>query len=145
MNKFFKFSSLSLALLSAIGLTSCGLGLDEVEKNAKSYIKENAEDYKLIDASGLGLKYNGTAVTLDFATDNGTYKSDNYEFSFKADYDWEKEELSFEVKKVSKGETEGTLEEAAFNIAIGLAKTEVVAAYVIIASAANLYEAQQSE
>lgn len=145
MNKLFKLGSLSLAVLCTIGLASCGAGLDEIEKNAKAYIKENADDFTAIDASGSGLKYNGAAITLNFVTDNGTYTSDNYEFTFKADYNWEEEELSFEVKKVTKGETEGTLEEAAYNIAIGLAKTEVTAAYVIIAGAAALYDAQQSE
>lgn len=137
MNRILKTcSTFSLVALCAIGLVSCGLG--STEKNAKTWMKENPTGFEAFDYSGNGLVYETKTCKFDFASHKGTYEGTT-KFKFSAEYNWEDEELTFKVTKITDG-SEGI----AHNVDVAACKVEVTAAYAAVAIAANLYESSQA-
>ena len=139
MNKVLKITTTSLVtLLTLCGLTSCNLS--KIEENAKSYMKEHKEDFSSFKLDGLGFSYKSDYLSYDFTTDKGTYTSNDYEFKFTSSYDYENDDLSFNITKIINGE-EGfglTLAEAA-------CKIELTAMYVSVELASSLYTNSQEQ
>ena len=139
MNKVLKFTTTWLSfVLVLFRLTSCGLA--KVETNAKAYMKANPDNYTNNNVSGLGFSYKSDNVSYDFTTDKGTYTSNNYEFKFTSSYNYETDDMSFNITKIVRGE-----EGFGLTAAESVCKIEVAAVYVTIELASSLYENSKSE
>lgn len=140
MNKLLKIgATIGVGLFCLSSLSSCGLS--GVEKDAKAYIKEHAEDFENFDAGGLGLKYESDSCSFNFSSGKGTYTGMEVEFKFSADYDWEEDDLEFEVTKVVTGDPKTY----GFKFAEESCKLEIAAAYATVAIANELHDYEQED